>query len=129
MAKTTISGVPVFIITETGVGYTDEGLQKVTEMIYDDQDAPGPAGYGLEGTTGITAFTGEYLLDPKTLIQCLKDNPTARVILSTDTKTILCPYGPDELSLILRNLESAVRNNWDSYRTLIQAIEKGGHTC
>lgn len=125
--KSKLKTVPVYIITETGAGYNDEGLQKVTDMVFDKNgkygNAPGPLGYGLESANGIFAHMGDHLLRSDLMAQNLKENPTARVILSAPDNVILCAYGPEPegLPALISIFEDAAAKGQNSYEALMMA--------
>lgn len=111
--------LPVFIVTKTGVGFNDDGIQAVRDFVLsDDTSGAGPAGHGVtENTTGILAMTGANLLDPAALAKALSENPAARVVLSVDggARLSMCAYGPDEdgLPAVIRALEAGTGTSWD----------------
>lgn len=126
--KTANAPLPVYIITKTGVGYNDEGVQDVCDFVLEgDTSGAGPQGYGIdENTTGILALSGAHLLDPETLAGVLRENPVARVILATrnDGSYTLCGYGPDEYGLpgVIKVLEGAKAEGLTSHRALLRAL-------
>ncbi len=119
--------LPVYIITKSGAGYNDEGIQDVCDFVLNsDTSAAGPQGYGIdENTTGILALSGAHLLDPAVLARELKNNPAARVILATrnDGSYTLCAYGPNKNGTprVIEILEEAEKKGLTSHRALIHA--------
>lgn len=119
--------LPVYIITRTGVGFNDEGIRAVTDLILSgDTSAAGPQGYGIDGTTtGILALSGSHLLNPAVLADNLRSMPTARVIVSrkNDGSYSLLNYGPgpNGLQILVDKLEAAQTHGWDSWRALVRA--------
>lgn len=111
--------LPVYILTQTGTGFNDEGIRNVTDFVLGaDTSKAGPQGYGIDNdTTGILAFSGTHLLDPETLTSHLEQNPTARVIVSlpfNDGSYTLCAYGPHEKGL--RSVIDYLRTNPTPYK-------------
>lgn len=120
MDKKANKPLPVAIVTQTGVGFNDAGIQAVRELVLEkDTSGAGPIGYGIsDKTTGILALTGKHLLDPAVLAKLLRENPTARVVLSrgNDGSLTLCAYGPgpDGLPAVIRILEQSETDSWTS---------------
>lgn len=128
MQKLEHNPIPVYIITKTGVGFNDEGIQAAADLIFSDEGrTAGPAGQDDSGATGILAFTGKHLLDPKTLAAALRETPDGRVIISKDQAggMILCGYGPDDMGLpgVIRVLDDA--ESGTSWEILMEAAKNG----
>ena len=119
MPKTEHSPIPVYILTKTGAGFNDEGIQAVRDLIFSEEGAAaGPAGAVIaDSATGILAFTGANLLDKDALSKTLTENPDARVVLSVNSNgdMTLCGYGPDDMGLpgVIRALEQGDGTSWE----------------
>lgn len=110
--------IPVYILTRTGVGFNDEGIRAVCDLVMDEMED----GKAKDEATGILAFTGKHLLEPETLVMSLKEQPNARVVLSRpDGGITLCTYGPGEngIALIIGILQETNKNSWSA---LMEAI-------
>ena len=121
--------LPVFIITKSGTGFSDDGIQAVRDFVLDaDTSGAGPAGYGIdENTTGIFAMNGAHLLNPSVLAEALRENPTARVVLSMNggRSMTMCGYGPDRQGLpgVIETLEHGSGTSWEILTSAINHVE------
>lgn len=118
MQKIKNNPVPVYILTRTGVGFNDEGIRAVCDLVMNEM----ADGKEKDETTGILAFTGKHLLNPKTLTSSLKNQMNARVVLSRpDGGITLCVYGPGEkgTARLIKILEHTDKTSWAA---LMQAI-------
>lgn len=101
--------VIVYILTRTGVGFNEEGIQAVRDLVLEN-GAP-------EDATGILAFTGRHLLRPNVLLQNLKEDPNARVVLSINggRDLTLCGIGQDPKGMpgVIDALENGTGTSWE----------------
>ena len=101
--------VAVYLLTKTGVGFNDEGIQAVRDLVMEN-DAPKDA-------TGVLVMSGRHLLRPGILIQNLKEDPDARVVISINggRDMTLCGIGQDSKGLpgVIDALENGTGTSWE----------------
>lgn len=133
--KKTIGGykLPVYVLTKTGCGLTDEGVETVRNMILGEHDDPHIKAPGWKEKTrdalpgdmeGVLIHSGFDLLNAGYLAGFLEKDPNSRLVVSYGDSFTVVQYGPDEengLPPVIRDLKKAADMNIDSW-TLVDGI-------
>ncbi len=107
----------VYVITREGKNYTQEGEQYLEDQLLK-----------MYGVDEGMFFYGAWYNDPSNLLQAIKGNKDAYVILSYDEGIVF--FGPNAWPYICDNLRSVIDNNEDytSWTLLMEmaGLEIGG---
>lgn len=127
--KTIGYNLPVYVLTKTGCGLTDEGVETVRNMILGEHDDPYIKVPGWkekvksrlpDDIEGVLIHSGFDLLNAGSLAELLEQDPNSRLVISYGDSFKVLQYGPGENGLqpIIRNLKKAAEMGIDSW-TLI----------
>lgn len=101
--------IPVYLLTKTGVGFNDEGIHAVRDLVMKNAAS--------EGTTGVLVMSGRHLLKPRVLLENLKSDASPLVVLSVNggCDLTLCGIGQDAKGLpgVIDALENGTGTSWE----------------